>query len=180
MTRWTPTGLRTAAAVTLAAASLGVAGCSATPQAPPTPSGTTDGASVRPTSPGSMAREFAAAFNQGDARTLADLFAEHAEFVNIYGSRMSGRAGIERGHRAAFASRLDGSHLAIADVVERRIRDDLVVVQAVWRLTPDGTADPALVVPESTGILTFTALRTPGVGWEFVTGTNVLESTPPS
>ncbi|OIH94418.1 hypothetical protein BIU90_04550 [Curtobacterium sp. MCBA15_001] len=165
--------------VAVIAAALGLAACSpATPSGTPTsPAAVRDG--VDGLSPGQLARDFVTAFNDGDAHALAGLFAEHAEFVNIYGIRMSGRTGIEQGHEHAFVSRLDGASLEATDVRERRVDSDVTVVQLGWRLQRDHDADPALVVPDSSGVLTFTALRTDGA-WHFITGANVTESTPPS
>lgn len=124
--------------------------------------------------------DFVDAFNDGDAQALAATFAEDAEFVNIYGTRMSGREGIERGHAAAFASRLDGSELVfdLAHVVDV---DGALVVQAEWSLqhSPDAV-DDALLVPEGSGVLTFSATCRPDDSCLFASGANVRVETPPS
>lgn len=166
----------TAAVATMLVSALGLSGCADSKSATPGPATATagfdDGAPA-------LARRFVAAFNSGDARALAGLFTEDAEFVNIYGIRMSGRSGIEHGHQAAFASRLDGATLTLQDVEQHAVTNDLAVVQVEWHLERAPDADPDLVVPDSAGVLTFTALRSPA-GWHFVCGANVMESTPPS
>jgi uncharacterized protein (TIGR02246 family) len=64
------------------------------------------------------AQAFADAFNQKDATAVGALFREDAEFVNIFGMRFRGRAGIESAHAGLFAHALSGNRLVVheADV----------------------------------------------------------------
>lgn len=175
------------AAVALGATLAGVAlvGCSATG-----PGGATAGSPTALATSGltdeqraatqTLVGEFVEAFNDGDARALAATFADDAEFVNIYGTRMSGREGIERGHAAAFASRLDGSELVV-DLAHVADVDGALVVQAEWSLQHSpGAVDDALLVPEGSGVLTFSATCRPDDSCLFASGANVRVETPPS
>lgn len=168
----------TAAVAIATVSSIGLHGCADTgsPTQRPSSSSSRTATDLGATD---LARRFVTTFNDGDARALADLFTDDAEFVNIYGIRMSGRTGIERGHEAAFASRLDGATLSAHDVEQHAAADGVAVVQVGWRLERAADADPALAVPDSAGVLTFTALRTDGA-WLFVAGANVVTSPPPS
>ncbi|MGU3409640.1 SgcJ/EcaC family oxidoreductase [Microbacterium sp. M1A1_1b] len=173
------TVVRATALSTLIVSALGLAGCAASPVPDAPTSTSTSRAATDDSRPGELARAFVRSFNQGDARALAALFADDAEFVNIYGIRMSGRSGIEHGHRAAFASRLGGAALTTTRVDEHQVAPDVAVVQLSWRLAKAPDADPTLVVPDSAGVLTFTAVRA-DAAWQFIAGANVMESTPPS
>lgn len=142
-----------------------------------TTSGLTDGQRAATQA---LVGDFVEAFDDGDARALAATFADDAEFVNVYGTRMSGRDGIERGHAAAFASRLDGSEL-VADAGHVVDVEGTLVVQVEWSLqhSPDAV-DETLLVPEGRGVLTFSATCDADDACLFTSGANVRVETPPS
>ncbi|MET4053317.1 uncharacterized protein (TIGR02246 family) [Frigoribacterium sp. PvP054] len=177
---------RGAAALTALLASLALAGCSATEPGPSATTGsTTESASSGPTPEQQMAAQgligrFVTAFDDGDARALAETFAEDAEFVNVYGTRMSGRDGIEEGHAAAFASRLDGSDLVVdaGHVVDV---EGTLVIQVDWSLQHSPYAvDETLLVPEGRGVLTLSATCDVDDACLFTSGANVRVEMPPS
>jgi uncharacterized protein (TIGR02246 family) len=171
-TRMTTTRFRrsSAAVAAVVAVTTVLAGCAAT--RPERPASEHD-------APRALVDDFVTAFNDGDSAALSDLFAEHAEFVNIYGMRMSGRSGIAKGHAQAFASRLSRAELEVTSFHQRELDDDVVVAQAEWSLRQPEDADRSKVVPDSSGVLSFTVERTAD-DWEFASGANVVRSTPPS
>jgi uncharacterized protein (TIGR02246 family) len=119
----------------------------------------------------------AAAFNDKDADAFAQLFSDDAEFVNIFGQRMRGRAGIEAGHQVVFEKLLHGSRLTIDDVDVKELGDDHALMHATWTRERLADASPA-TLPPGTGIFTMVARRTAD-GWELVGTTNVQDATPP-
>jgi uncharacterized protein (TIGR02246 family) len=124
-----------------------------------------------------LADRLAAAFNDKDAGAFAALFAEDAEFVNIFGQRMRGRAGIEAGHRVVFEKLLHGSRLTMREVDVMALGDDHALVHATW--TRERLADaPPATLPPGTGIFTLVARRAPD-GWVLVGATNTQDVPPP-
>jgi len=185
--RRTPLSIRLAGA---AVAALALAGCSAS-GAPSSSSTSPDSTAPGSTAPGSTASaaqddaalalvdDFVDAFNAGDATALARTFADDAEFVSIYGSRMSGRDGIESGHAAAFASRLDGAELVV-DASHVIDVDGVRVVQAEWSLQHAAdVADASLLVPEGSGVLTFSVACPDDDACRFASGANVRTEAAP-
>lgn len=119
----------------------------------------------------------AAAYNAGDADGFAALFSRNAEFVNIFGMRMSGRSGIAAGHRAAFATRLAGTSMTVVDVSTSPVDTHTTVLHVEWFLTRTPAATVA-TLPECHGVLTLVA--TTHQGWSSIAaGTNV-RSIPPT
>lgn len=130
-------------------------------------------------SPADLFRSFTAAFNDGDAAALAALFGPDANFINIYGERMTGRIGIERGHAAAFRSRLSGAELLMLNVDTRAVSPTDAILYGTWELSQPGGIDPTTAVAPGTGTLTGVAACVDGA-WRLEAAANVRSSTPPS
>jgi len=88
-----------------------------------------------------IANAFAAAWNAHDARVFAAIFAEDADFTNVFGMRARGRAAIEKFHRPIFETMFKDSHLEITDRQLRPIRPDVAALDMNWSMT--GARDPA-------------------------------------
>jgi uncharacterized protein (TIGR02246 family) len=97
--------------------------------------------------PQDLAHRLADAFNDKDADAFAALFTEDAEFVNVFGARMRGRAGIAEGHRRVFATTLVGSTLALEELDVLPLGDDVAVCHARWRRGRTADATPATLPP---------------------------------
>ena len=78
---------------------------------------------------------WAAAWNRRDPETLASLFDEEAEFVNVVGLWWHDRASILKAHRYGLEVLFNESTLTLGRVTVKRLRDDVAVVHARMRLT---------------------------------------------
>ena len=70
------------------------------------------------------------AWNGYDSISLAAVFAEDANFIQIFGGQLDGRAAIEAAHRHIFATIYRGSHATFALRSIRFVRPDVAVVFA--------------------------------------------------
>lgn len=123
------------------------------------------------------AQAFADAFNSKDAKALADLFTEKAEFVNIFGMRSRGRAAIESWHANLFAHSLSGNRMVgkSADVMELPGGSLLSHVGWIRELLED--QGPGL--PPGSGLCTFVHVEENGI-WKLAACTNVQDAAPPN
>lgn len=83
---------------------------------------------------------FVAAWNEGDADALADLFVEDADFVNVVGLWWTSRRSIRRAHAQGFERIFPSSTLVVERVALRRVGEDVAIVHCRWGLT--GQVDP--------------------------------------
>ena len=112
-----------------------------------------------------------------EARALVDQLVDDAEFVNIFGMRMRGRAGIKAGHAHAFAVLLAGTTLRTVHVDLKPVGNDVAVLHQEWKRERDPDAAPSSLPPGS-GILTLVAHRSGG-DWKLVAATNVAIAAQP-
>jgi uncharacterized protein (TIGR02246 family) len=124
-----------------------------------------------------LARQLVDAFNDKDAAAFAALFAPDAEFVNVFGARMHGRAGIEEGHRHVFSTALQGSTLVAEDLEVQSLGEDAAVCHLTWRRDLTADAGPA-TLPPGRGVFTLVGRRA-GPGWELAAAANVACVAPP-
>lgn len=96
---------------------------------------------------------FANAWNIHDAKQLAAVFAEDADFVNVAGQRWKGRTELEQGHANAFTSHLKNTRVSFPDTQIKFLKSDLAIYHSTWKMngltSPDGTS-----LPPKHGILT--------------------------
>jgi uncharacterized protein (TIGR02246 family) len=95
--------------------------------------------------PVDVATAFLAAWNRHDARALAALFAEGADFVGMAGVWWRGRAEIEAGHVPCHTTVFRHSRLAGQIASVKRLSPGLAAVHVTWELSgqtaSDGTAE---------------------------------------
>lgn len=108
-----------------------------------------------------VARRFADAWNVHDARALAALFAERADFVNVIGLHWHGREEIERAHAEIHATRMKTSHLTVLSLAVRTLRPDVALLHAAWELQGD-TGLEGRPLPPRKGVLSFVVTRQDG------------------
>ena len=70
------------------------------------------------------------AWNRYDSVSLAAVFAEDANFIQIFGGQLDGRAAIEAAHRHIFETIYRGSHASFVLRNIRFLRPDVAVVFA--------------------------------------------------
>ena len=96
--------------------------------------------------PVDVAAGFLAAWNRHDARALARLFAEGADFVGMAGAWWRGRAEIEAAHLHSHATVFRHSQLAGTIASVQRLSPGVAAVHVSWELSgqtePDGTPEP--------------------------------------
>lgn len=71
-----------------------------------------------------------AAWNTYDSASIGELFAEYANFIQIFGGQLDGRTAIEAAHRVIFNTIYRGSHANFRLRNIRFLRPDVAVVFA--------------------------------------------------
>ncbi|HET6156881.1 MAG TPA: SgcJ/EcaC family oxidoreductase [Dongiaceae bacterium] len=105
-----------------------------------------------------LARALAIAWNRRDPSALAAIFAEDADFTNVFGMLAHGRAAIEALHAPLFKTMFKDSHLTVTGTKARLIRPDVASVDVRWTMT--GARDPhGNPWPEREGLLNWIATR---------------------
>lgn len=121
--------------------------------------------------PDAVAVVFAEAWNHRDPDTLAALFDEDAEFVNVTGLWWHDREAIRRAHAYGLTRIFDRSRLLVLKVSVKRLSEDIAVVHARMRLegqTPIGNVSNPR--PRTT-IISFVVHRTES-GWRCASAQN--------
>jgi uncharacterized protein (TIGR02246 family) len=125
-----------------------------------------------------VAEGFMDAWNHHDAKALAALFSEDADFTNVRGVGASGRANIEKFHAPLFASIFKDTTLKPAYVTIHFIRPDVAAVDVKWEMTglegPQGNP-----LPVRHGLLNFTMAKNQE-RWQIVVMHNMDLAPPPS
>ena len=105
-----------------------------------------------------IAAKLAAAWNRYDAQAFGAVFAEDAEFTNVFGMAVKGRAGIEALHAPLFKTIFSDSTLTVTESRIRLIRPDVASVDVKWKMT--GARDPlGNPWPEREGLLNWIATK---------------------
>jgi uncharacterized protein (TIGR02246 family) len=99
-----------------------------------------------------LVRALETAWNRHDDHALAEPFAEDADFTNVFGMAVKGRAAIEALHAPLFKTMFTDSHLTVLETRVRMIRSDVAAVDVKWTMT--GARDPhGIPWPERIGLL---------------------------
>jgi uncharacterized protein (TIGR02246 family) len=115
-------------------------------------------------------RAFEEAWNRHDMDSLANLFADDADFVNVVGKRWLGRAAIKEAHVATHTTIFRNSHLVVGDTSVRFPKPDVAVARSRWDLT--GHTTPAgLAAPPRKGFVTNVLVKSKGK-WQIVVTQN--------
>lgn len=99
-----------------------------------------------------------AAWNRKNAGEFASVFIEDAEFTDVVGQLMPGRAEIERLHIPPLTTVLKNAHLHMQEMRIKAIRPDVASVDVKWETTghtkPDGSP-----LPPRYGLLHFVIVK---------------------
>ena len=87
-----------------------------------------------------IASRFTKAWNGGDAKAIAELFAEDADFVNVVGLWWTSRRSIRRGLKRGFAEWFAGSTFSVEKLSQRLLGTNAALIIARWRI--EGQRDP--------------------------------------
>lgn len=85
--------------------------------------------------PQEIAERFAEAWNRYDAKQLANLFFEKADFVNVTGKWWDNKEDIFKAHDFGFRVIFKNSHLEVITVKEKMLSDDVAVVHTRVRVS---------------------------------------------
>lgn len=129
---------------------------------------TSDGAST-------VAAALTGAWNAAEGAAFARVFTDDADFVNIFGTRLTGRDAIARQHQLIFDTIYRGSVSAFTVAKTRRISDDAVVVLIEAQVkTPQGQ-----MAGEVRTVITGVLVRD-GDAWKIASFQNTREQAPPA
>jgi uncharacterized protein (TIGR02246 family) len=79
-------------------------------------------------------------WNEHNAQHFASVFAADADFTNVFGMLLTGRAAVEAAHHPIFTGMYKDSHLAATGMRVRVVRPDGAVAELRWNMT--GARDP--------------------------------------
>ena len=97
-------------------------------------------------------------WNDHNAQHFASVFGAEAEFTNVFGMLLTGRAAIEAEHQTIFAGMFKDSHLEATSMRVRIVRPDVAVAELRWQMT--GARDPfGKEWPVRQGLMDFVATR---------------------
>ena len=114
---------------------------------------------------------FADAWNAGDARALAALFDEDADFVNVVGIWWRRRRAIEKAHGYALTRFFRDSRLTVEEVAVKRLGADVATVHGRWRLEGQRAPDDGRPLDPRRGVLLL-VLHRGGDGWSVAAAQN--------
>lgn len=109
-------------------------------------------------SPKSIISGFQAAWNAHDADTLAELFVNDAQFVNVTGLWWSHKEQIRKAHAFGFTKIFGDSTMSVGHTEVRMLGEDHAVVHARVTVTGQTTPDGQTAGPRRT-ILSFVVTR---------------------
>jgi uncharacterized protein (TIGR02246 family) len=126
----------------------------------------------------SVGTAFVAAWNSHDMQALSLLFKEDAEFVNVYGTWLTGRGSIEAQHAAVHASVFLASNLVSLEMRAKHLHPDVAHLHMRWKL--DGIQAPnGIPLPERAGVMLFVIVRDGG-SWRIAAAQNTDITSPPA
>jgi uncharacterized protein (TIGR02246 family) len=121
--------------------------------------------------PESIPTAFVEAWNRRDPDTIASLFDEDAEFVNVTGLWWHDREAIRRAHAYGLERILSRSTLRLGTVRVKWLADEIAVVHARMTLSGQTPADVVANPGMRTTIFSFVVHRTPE-GWSCASAQN--------
>src|SRR5690625_3525923 len=105
-----------------------------------------------------VAEAFAAAWNNHDADSLAALFVEDADFVNVVGLWWHDRGSIRKAHAYGFEKIFTSSHMTLRRTSVRQLSADIAVVHAAWLMTGQ-ESHSGIEAERRRGVMSFTVQR---------------------
>jgi uncharacterized protein (TIGR02246 family) len=126
----------------------------------------------------SVVNRFIDSWNQHDMSALAGLFADDADFVDVFGNWFKDKEAIERALTQRHATVFRESRFTAKEVVVRLLKPDLAVVHAAIELS--GAFDrEGRQLPAGLGVIT-SVIENTGEGWRIVAlqNTAVAQATP--
>jgi uncharacterized protein (TIGR02246 family) len=117
-------------------------------------------------------------WNAHDMKGFARLYADDAEFVNVYGMWWTGRPRIQSEHEATHATVFRNSRLSAKEIRVKFLRPDVASLHMRWDLT--GLALPnGQPLPDRKGVLAYILVKEGGE-WRIAVGQNTDIVPPPA
>jgi uncharacterized protein (TIGR02246 family) len=92
-----------------------------------------------------IVEDIVSAWNRADGQAFASVFAEDAEFRNVYGHKAQGRQAIAQGQQYLFDNVMPGSTIDIDISTIRFIRPDIAYVETESRLQHENNPFPVAI-----------------------------------
>jgi uncharacterized protein (TIGR02246 family) len=105
-----------------------------------------------------MATRSAETWNAHDMDAMAELFMEDADFVNVGGIRLKGRARIRDEHAKLHEMQFKDSVLTLRSVDVRFLKPDVALVHIDWRMEGDRDPDGTSRAPRD-GVMSWVVVR---------------------
>lgn len=80
-------------------------------------------------------QSFSGAWNRHDAKALSMIFAEDADFTNVFGQNFFGRDNIEAQHAPLLATIFKSSNLVFNEIKVRLINESIASVDGFWSMS---------------------------------------------
>ncbi len=126
--------------------------------------------------PTQLMNAWAEAINRNEPRLLKDVFADEAQFVNLFGAIWQGREAIVDGHAWALGGVLRDSSMHFDGGTDlQQLGRDVVVIRGLCRRERAAHASPRTLEPGTTVLLL--VARRDQDGWRAVAGANVAQQT---
>ena len=109
-----------------------------------------------PQTPEDIPRLFAAAWNSKNAKALAHLFMEDAEFVNVVGLWWHNRNDIEQAHDYGLRTFFKASTITARRTKIKKLDEEVAIVQVRWKLAGQVGKDGGML-EDRYSIMTFVA-----------------------
>ena len=127
--------------------------------------------------PVAVVGRFVDAWNGHDMGVLGDLFADDADFIDVFGNWFKGRMAFEQvlaeRHRSVFAK----SRFTRKDATVRRVSPGLAIVHAVVELT-GATSPSGQPLAPALGVMSYVMQREGPEGWRILAFQNTAVTPP--
>ena len=123
--------------------------------------------------PTDIPKAFAACWNRRDARGIANLFTEDAEFVNVVGIWWHHQEDIFKAHDYGLKVIFPSSHLNVTKVKEKKITSEISLIHARMHLKGQSKHDTSNEAPEDRYTLfSFVILKQRDGSWKAISAHN--------
>ena len=110
---------------------------------------------------------------------FAALFAEDADFVDVFGNWLKGAGGIEQALSVRHETVFKDSRFTKKEVAIRVLTSDVAVVHAIWELS--GAADSSgRPLPPGFGVMTYVLSKVGRTDWRILAFQNTTVNPPPA
>jgi uncharacterized protein (TIGR02246 family) len=110
---------------------------------------------------------FVRAWNGHDMKALGDLFADDADFIDVFGNWFKGRAAFEPALAQRHRSVFENSRFTRKDVAVRRVSPGLAIVHAVIELA-GATSPGGQPLAAALGVMSYVMEREGPDGWRIL------------